>query len=236
MTTFRTVEELPPEYKNLLSQVLRNQAYCEMASANMLGHALKFIPELHYKLAATQQIEEELERFTQIARIYRDVAEGKDLFDDPDPRLFNIPYAENWFELSMVQFLFDRSCEFHLREYQNCSFEPFAKLVKALMREEKLHGGFGEQVLKDFCKYPTNRGEAQRILNQWFPIALQNLGYMDPARELFAIKHEMKARDSGAVIQDFIKEIKPGMRECGLKFPPLEELDMLLPADLDLSI
>jgi hypothetical protein len=26
------------------------------------------------------------------------------------------------------------------------------------------------------------------------------------------------------------------MRECGLKFPSLEELDMLLPADLDLTI
>lgn len=236
MTTFRTVEELPPEYKNLLSQVLRNQAYCEMATANMLGHSLKFIPELHYKLAATQQVYEELERFTQIARIYRDVADGKDLFDDPDPRLFNLPYAENWFELSVVQFLFDRSCEFHLREYENCSYEPYAKLVKALLREEKLHGGFGEQVLKEYCKYPTNRGEAQRIFDHWFPAALQNLGYMDPAREMFAIKHGMKGRECEAVIQDFIMDIKPAMRECGLKFRDLEELDTPLPADLDLTV
>ena len=236
MTIFRTAEELPPEYKHLLTQVLRTQAYCEMASANMLGHALKFIPELHYKIAATQQIEEELERFTQIARIYRDVADGKDLFDDPDPRLFNIPYAENWFELSVVQFLFDRSCEFHLREYRDCSYEPYGKLVKALLRDEKLNGGFGETVLKEFCKYPTNRGEAQRIFDQWFPIALQNLGYIEPGRELFAIKHGMKSRECEAVIQDFIKEIKPAMRECGLKFRDLDDLDTPLPADLDLTI
>jgi hypothetical protein len=59
---------------------------------------------------------------------------------------------------------------------------------------------------------------------------------MDPARELFAIKHGMKARDGGAVIQDFITEIKPAMRECGLKFPALEELDVMLPFDLDLTV
>ena len=197
MNTFRTAADLPQDYKHLLSQVLRNQAYCEMASANMLGHSLKFIPELYYKIAATQQIGEELERFTQIARIYGELTDGKDLFDDPDPRLFNIPYAENWFELSMVQFLFDRSCEFHLREYMNCTFEPYANLVKALIREDKLNGGFGEKVLKEYCQYSTNRGEAQRIFDQWFPIALENLGYMDPSRELLAIKHGMKSRGVG---------------------------------------
>ena len=236
MNIFRTAADLPQDYRHLLSQVLRNQAYCEMASANMLGHSLKFIPELYYKIAATQQIEEELERFTQIARIYGDLSEGKDLFDDPDPRLFNLPYAENWFELSVVQFLFDRSCEFHLREYMNCTYEPYANLVKALIREDKLNGGFGEKVLKEYCQYPTNRGEAQRIFDQWFPIALENLGYMDPSRELLAIKHGMKSRESGAVIQDFIAQIKPAMRECGLNFRTLEDLETPLPADLDLTI
>lgn len=236
MNTFRTAAELSQEYRHLLSQVMRNQAYCEMASANMLGHALKFIPELSYKIAAVQQIEEGLERFTQIARIYRDIAEGKDLFDDPDPRVFNIPYAENWFELSVVQFLFDRSSEFHLREYISCTYEPYANLVKALLREDKLNGGFGEKVLKEFCQYPTNRGEAQRMFDQWFPIALQNLGYMEPARELFAIKHGMKSRECAAVIQDFVDQIKPAMRECGLNFRTLDDLDTPLPADLDLTI
>jgi 1,2-phenylacetyl-CoA epoxidase catalytic subunit len=236
VTTFRSAKDLPQDYKHLLSQVLRIQGYCEMVTANMLGHALKFIPELYYKIAAAQQIEDELERFTQIARIYRDVAEGKDLFDDPDSRLVNIPYAENWFELAVVQFLFDRSCEFHLREYQNCSYEPYGNLVKALLREDKLNGGFGEKVLKDYCKYPTNRGEAQRIFDDWFPIAMQNLGHMDPTREMFAIKNGMITRDCGAVMADFISEIKPAMRECGLNFRMLDGLETPLPADLDLTI
>jgi hypothetical protein len=53
---------------------------------------------------------------------------------------------------------------------------------------------------------------------------------------MFAINNGMKSRECAAVIQDFISEIKPAMRECGLNFRTLEDLDTPLPADLDLTV
>jgi 1,2-phenylacetyl-CoA epoxidase catalytic subunit len=227
---------LAPETKNLLLAILRRQASCELMSANILGHSLKYVPEFPYKVAMAQMIEEQIERYQQISRIYSELSSGSDLFEDPDLRVSHISYPENWFELAMVQYLFDRSSEYNLREYRECRYEPYAQIARAIFREDRLKGGFGEKVIRGFCRYPTNRSEAQRLFNLWFPVALLNLEFPDPAQEFSAIQAGLKKREASAAIQDFIQDSKATMRECGLKFPPLEDLDVSLPADLDLAL
>lgn len=225
-----------PETKNLLQAILRRQASCELMTVNILGHSMKFVPELAYKVAMAQMIEDQLERYQQIGRIYSELSGGNDLFEDPDLRISHVSYPENWFELGFVQFLFDRSSEFNLNEYRNCRYEPYARIVGAIFREERMHGGFGEKIVRSFCRYPTNRPEAQRLFNLWFPIALLNLEFPDPALEFSAIQAGLKQRESFVVIQEFINDLKSAMRECGLKFPALENVDVSLPADLDLAL
>jgi hypothetical protein len=46
----------------------------------------------------------------------------------------------------------------------------------------------------------------------------------------------LKSRDSGEVMQDFLNQLKPAMRACGLKFPPRERIDVELPEKIDLSL
>ena len=52
----------------------------------------------------------------------------------------------------------------------------------------------------------------------------------------YAIDVGLKKRDSGAVMQDFITDIKPAVRQCGLAFPPPARLGLEVPDSLDWEI
>jgi len=236
MNKVHTPQEMTPDYRRTVTQMLQSQGYRELMAANILGHAMKFVPSLSFKMTISHHIEEELEHYAEVDRLYQDVTSGANLLEDVDSRLSRVPYPENWFELAMVQFLYDRAGEFHLKEYRDCSYEPYAKIVGKILMEEEGHEGFGEEVLKDFCHYPSNRAEAQRLFNKWLPIAMLSFGRPDTPGNDFAIQAGLKTRDSGEVMQDFLNDIKPAMRECGLKFPRPEEMDLVLPDNVDLTL
>ena len=42
-----------------------------------------------------------------------------------------------FFELAMAQFLFDRGGFWQLREYEECSFEPYRRIVGKILKEEE---------------------------------------------------------------------------------------------------
>src|SRR5262249_19981100 len=53
----------------------------------------------------------------------------------------------------------------------------------------------------------------------------------------YAIAVGIKKRDPGPVMQDFIDDIKPAVKACGLTFPAMEAIGIVAPAGgLDLSL
>src|SRR5262245_30255895 len=118
-------EEMTPEYQAMVTQLLESQGYREIMAANLFGHAMKYIPTLQYKQLVAHQIEEELEHFEEVAKIYADVT-GSDLLKAIEDRFARVPYPSSWEELAMAQFLYDRAGEFHLREYRTCSYVPYS--------------------------------------------------------------------------------------------------------------
>ena len=53
----------------------------------------------------------------------------------------------------------------------------------------------------------------------------------------YAIEVGLKKRDPGPVMQDFIDDIKPAVKACGLTFPPMASIGIAPPAGgLDLSL
>ena len=232
-------EEMNPQYKRMVRQLLESQAYRELMAANVFGHALKFVPELKYKQLIAEHITEELEHYGEVCKLYDQLDLG-----DLNARMMErierspsfVPYPKSWFELAMVQFLYDRAGRFHLSEFRNCSDRPYARIVGKILEEEEGHEGFGEKVLKDLCQHPEYRRRAQRLFNRWLPVALLSFGRPGTPGNRYCIKVGLKTRDSGEVMRDFINDIKPTMVECGLKFPPREKMGVKLPEELDLGL
>lgn len=227
-----------PRYLRTVRQLLESQAYRESMAAHLFGHALKFVPELRFKKIIASHIVEELEHYEETVRLYK--ALGGNLEALVTSQLATgqkyIPLAESWLELAMAQFLFDRAGEFQLFLYRRCSYAPYARIVGKILEEEEEHEGFGERVVKEFCKEKRRRPLAQKFFNKWLGVSLLSFGRPDSAGNRYAVKIGLKARESGEVMQDFINDIKPVMRECGLKFPTQSRIGVELPKEIDLTL
>lgn len=231
-------EEMTPEYREMVMQLLESQGFRELMAANVFGHALKFVPNLRYKQLIASHIKEELEHYEEVVALCKGL--GGDLEEVMRKRIESgpvaVPYPESWFELATVQFLYDRAGEFHLTEYRNCSYLPYARIVGKILEEEEGHEGFGEEILKELCRYPEYRKLAQQYFNKWLPVALLSFGRPNTPGNEYCIQVGLKTRDSGEVMQDFLNDIKPTMVECGIKFPPLEEIGIDFPPEVDISL
>ncbi|HLI27106.1 MAG TPA: Phenylacetic acid catabolic protein [Chloroflexota bacterium] len=231
-------EQIPDErYRALIKQLIESQGYRELMAAHLFGAALQYVPTLALKQMIVHHIEEELEHFARTVELYRELGCG-DLEPVVQQRLAQqpVPFATSWDELAMVQFLWDRAGEFHLREYQHCSYRPYARIIQRILEEEEGHEGFGEQVVRELCRDPAYRPRAQELFNKWLRYGLLSFGRPGTPGNAYAVQMGIKTRDSGAVMQAYLDDIKPVMVACGLRFPPREQLGVELPPDIDLSL
>jgi ring-1,2-phenylacetyl-CoA epoxidase subunit PaaA len=230
-----TPDEMTPEYRQMVIQLLESQGVREFMAANIFSDALKYIPTLRLKALLARQVVEELEHYEETIRLYRDL--GGNLEEVVEKRVGKyggVPYVKSWFELAVCQFLYDRAGEFHLAEYGNCSYVPYAQIVGKILAEEEEHEGFGERVMVEACQDPEYRRQVQQLFNKWLTFSLTSFGRPGTPGNRFAIAVGLKTRDSGEVMQDFLDDIKPGMVKCGLVFPP--DLGVETPANVDLSL
>ena len=231
----RTPDEMTSEYRRMVIQLLESQGVREFMAANIFSDALKYIPTLRLKELLARQVVEELEHYEETIRLYHDLGGSlEEVVEKRVGKYGGVPYVKSWFELAVCQFLYDRAGEFHLAEYRNCSYVPYAQIVGKILAEEEEHEGFGERVMVEACQDPEYRRQVQQLFNKWLTFSLTSFGRPGTPGNRFAIAVGLKTRDSGEVMQDFISDIKSGMVKCGLTFPP--DLGVETPANLDLSL
>jgi 1,2-phenylacetyl-CoA epoxidase catalytic subunit len=236
MKDVETPAQIPsPQYRAMLMQLIESQAYRELMAAQAFGHALKYVPEMKNKMMISEHITEELEHYECTVFLYEGI-DGGDVEKVIQPKLSRVPYPESWEELAMVQFLYDQAGFWHLKEYEGCTYLPYRKIIAKILEEEAGHEGFGEAMLRAWCKDDKNLPRAQKLFEKWLPIALLSFGRPKTEGNKVAIELGLKSRDSGAVMQDFLNQIKPAMRACRLKFPPAASMGIELPAQVDLSL
>ena len=239
--TVRTRTDMDQRYFDALTQMLRSQAYRELAAATAFAEALKLVPTLAFKKKISQHVEEELEHYEECCKLYAEIGAG-DL--DPicsarvrDPA--TIPTIESFLELGVAQFLFDRASAFQLREYENSSFDPYCAIIGKILEEEEGHESFGAEVMIEHCKRPENLPEAQRCFEKWLAVSLRSFGRPGTEGNRYAISVGLKTRDSSAVAQEYLDTLKSVMRLCGLTFPSRERLAELgadTAPDVDLAL
>ena len=64
-------EQMTPDYRRLVVQLMESQAYRELAAAHMFGYGLRFVPEKWMKFMVWH-IQEETEHYQAVAKMYRE--------------------------------------------------------------------------------------------------------------------------------------------------------------------
>jgi len=228
-------EDMTPEYRRMVVQMMESQAYRELAAAHMFGYGLRFVPEKWMKFMVWH-IQEETEHYQAVAKMYRDFTK-----EEVEPRVRErlagrpVPFAESWFELAMAQFLYDRGGFWQLKEYEVCSFVPYRGVIQKIVKEEAGHQDLGEKIVVEQCQTGRYDDVKQGLFAKWLRMGLLSFGRPGTPGNRFAIEQGLKKRDSAGCMKDFIDDIRPAVRAAGLRWPPPESLRMELPSDIDWS-
>jgi 1,2-phenylacetyl-CoA epoxidase catalytic subunit len=236
--TYTTKEELDERYTQTLVQMMQSQAYRELAAAQMFGFGLQYVPDLKWLKFMTWHIREEMEHYEDVVKMYREFT-GESVEPVVNERLRKRPieFATTWYELAMAQFLYDRGGFWQLREYEDCSFSPYRKVIHKIIKEEKGHQALGEKIVVELTRTGAFDDVKQRDFDKWLRQGLLSFGRPGTDGAKYAIEVGIKKRDPGPVMQDFIDDIKPAVKACGLRFPPMESIGIVPPpGGLDLSL
>jgi 1,2-phenylacetyl-CoA epoxidase catalytic subunit len=236
--TFTEKSELDDRYTQTLVQMMQSQAYRELAAAQMFGYGLQFVPELRWLKFMTWHIREEMEHYEDVVKMYKDFT-GESVEPSVNERLAKKPidFAESWYELAMAQFLYDRGGFWQLREYEECTFLPYRKVIHKIIKEEKGHQALGERIVVELTRTGAFEANKQADFEKWLRQGLLSFGRPATDGARYAIEVGIKKRDPGVVMQDFIDDIKPAVKACGLTFPPMERIGIVPPAGgLDLGL
>jgi 1,2-phenylacetyl-CoA epoxidase catalytic subunit len=237
MTEYHRRADMPERYARTLDQMMKSQAYRELAAAHMFGHGLKYVPELKWLKFMTWHIREEMEHYEVVAKMYADFA-GESVEPWVNARLAEKPieFAESWFELAMAQFLYDRGGFWQLQEYEDASFPHYREVIRKIIAEEKGHQGLGERIVVEMCQDPAFDTVKQPLFEKWLRYGLLSFGRPGGEGNAYAIGVGLKKRDSGEVMKDFVADIRTAVRQSGLRWPEPPALGMELPADIDWSL
>jgi 1,2-phenylacetyl-CoA epoxidase catalytic subunit len=231
---FQTREEMPPRYRETLEQMMKSQAYRELAAARMFGHGLQYVSSSKWLKFLVWHIGEETEHYLAVARMYEKFT-GDSVDGWVNDRLDHkpIPFAQSWFELAMAQFLYDRGGFWQLQEYDVCTYPPYREVIGKIIEEERGHQGLGERIVVELCQTGKYDEVKQPLFERWLKLGLLSFGRPNNEGNRYAIGVGLKKRDSGEVMQDFVTDIKPAVRASGLIFPPPDQLGLEMPPSLD---
>jgi 1,2-phenylacetyl-CoA epoxidase catalytic subunit len=220
-----------------LKQMIESQAYRELAAAHLFGYGLQFVPHWEGIEFITGSLHEEIEHYEAVRRMYMDLV-GEDITPSVVERVAKrpVPFVGSWFELAMAAFLYDRGGYWQLKEYEDCSFLPYRKIVRGIIQEEEGHQGVGERNVVELARSGQYDGVKQTFFEKWLRYGLLSFGRPKTEGNRFAISAGLKKRDSGEVMQDYVNEIKPAVKACGLTFPTPEALELELPDWIDWSL
>jgi len=224
-------------YYQTLKQMIESQAYRELAAAHLFGYGLQFVPHWEGIEFITHSLHEEIEHYEAVRKMAIDLI-GEDLTSSVVERVAKrpVPFANSWFELAMAAFLYDRGGYWQLKEYEDCSFLPYRQIIRGIIGDEEGHQGIGEQNVIELCRTGEYAQVKQTYFEKWIRYGLLSFGRPKTEGNRFAISVGLKKRDSGEVMQDFINNIKPTVKACGLMFPTPEEMELEMPDWIDWSL
>ena len=229
--------QMDDRYRETLIQMMRSQAYRELAAAQMFGYGLQFVPELKWVKFMSWHIQEEVEHYQDVAKMYKSFT-GESVEPWVNDRLQKKPidFASSWYELAMAQFLYDRGGFWQLQEYEHCSYEPYQRVITKIIKEETGHQELGEQIVVDLTRTGDYDDVKQPLFEKWFKQGMLSFGRPGTEGNQYAMSVGLKKRDSGAVMQDFVNDIKGAVRNCGLQFPDPAAIGLECPDDIDWSV
>jgi len=209
------------EKKQLLRRIVESLAWRQLASINMLGHCLKYVPELDTKLAVASELTLALGLFREVRSLYRDLG-WTDLESAVRDRLGDIPYPGSRLEFGVAYYVTGQAEDVAMSAYTSSSYPDFAAIARsyvdaAARRSEPAR-------FLEFAADPTNRPQAQQYLNRWLEISRRSFGRPGTTAGARAVELGLRSQLSADMDAEFRGKLEPFLKRASLQWPELLEI------------
>ena len=133
--------------------------------------------------------------------------------------LFEFP-KQSWMDLALHHFLASKVGVMQIAEWADSSYEPVARVVPRVFREERGHAGMGYMHLAELVRSSeAKRAEAQDKLKVWWPMTLDMFGSSQSQRNKRYRAWGLKKHTNEQLRQAFIANTVPQIQALGLSTP-----------------
>ena len=240
---FEAGEDLPPEYKKLLTTLFYHHAEVltpTLAYERFIRHivdiGMEMAPDPEAKLRLANFYAEEIRHGYLFAKLYTGIdpalperiltASGLTAgFSIGEPGVGPFAQAiEDWIDLSLFNFLIDGEGCWQISEWETSSYAPLARLAGQVSRDERGHSNMGYLHLKRAVQKDTaaHALAQERLYDKWYPVALDTFGRSDSKRNLEYRRWSLRRQSNEELRQSFVAYVNPMLERLGFELPPYE--------------
>ncbi len=225
----KDIENMNPEYRELLGRVVTIQADCEIGGPHLyVKDILPSAPTKADQLVVARTAAEELDHYRKIARVAGDMGiDVSFVVSWPNQKRYLDAFRgiiKTWEDFSVFGFLIDRVGRYQLEEFNGCTYKPLERILPQIMKEEIGHVGYGQSKTTEIAaKGDEARAKVQKALDFWYVKALDMFGRSDSTRDQRYLYWGLKKRSNAQAREEFIQEVNPLIEKIGLQIPdPLQ--------------
>lgn len=222
-------EKMDPEYKDLLQRVLAIQCDCEIGGPHLyLEDMLPNAPTKLDQLVVARTAAEEIDHYRKMARLAGDT--GVDVsyvLSWPNQKRYVEAFRgkiTTWEDFAVFGFLIDRVGRFQLEEFEDCSYQPLARILPTMVQEEAGHIDYGTNVTREFAeKGDEHRERIQKALDYWYVKGLDMFGNSQSKRSERYRQWGLKRRTNAEAREQYMAEVNALITDMGLDVPDPNE-------------
>ena len=211
----RPIEE---ESRQLLQRIVESLAWRQLASINILGHCLKFIPERDVKATVAGELDLSLRLFREVRALYGELG-WKDLESAVRERVDDVDYPASRLEFGIAYYLFGLAERVAMESYLSSSCPEFIAIARSHLDASARRPEPKRFI--EYCSDPTNRPQARQFLERWEAFARRAFGRPGTGADARVLELGLRSRSSAEMEAEFREQLAPFLGRCGLE--PLPE-------------
>lgn len=219
---------MPKEYRRQLIRMISQHAHSEVVGMLPEGAWITKAPSLRRKLILIAKVQDEgghgqyLYHAAETLGATREemldqLLQGKAKYSN----IFNYP-SLNWADIGTIGWLVDGAAIMNQTMLARSSYGPYSRAMVRICMEENFHKKQGQEMVILYSQgTPKQRAMIQDAITRWWWPTLMMFGPhdADSPNSGMLIRWGIKTRTNDELRQDFINQLIPDLRACGLEIP-----------------
>lgn len=187
----------PPRYRGELLRLMSSFVDSELAGSAGFADSINWAPGIKERIAASRIVLEKADHAERVLDLMGDFGTDKALYNKVhdwaarasrdatiDPRrqggdmrlsVFHYPF-EDWTDAVVMNVLMGLATVVHLEELGQCSYAPFADVVREMLPREQRHMELGLEGLERIVATPEGKQQAGAGVDYWWPRVAETFG------------------------------------------------------------